>query len=122
VVEGAGDHACEYMTGGTVVVLGQTGYNLGAGMTGGQAFVWDPRSLLPPRVNTALVGIARPGAEHFAELRYLVERHLEETASELATRLLDDWVGFTRETWIVAPLDQIRRLSERSARQVAASA
>ena len=55
VVEGVGDHACEYMTGGTVVVLGEVGYNLGAGMTGGQAFVWDPDSMLTSRLNTALV-------------------------------------------------------------------
>ncbi|MDQ1394761.1 MAG: hypothetical protein QOG64_20, partial [Acidimicrobiaceae bacterium] len=60
VVEGVGDHACEYMTGGTVVVLGPVGYNLGAGMTGGRAYVWDPGAQLTARLNTALVEAARP--------------------------------------------------------------
>src|SRR5207248_2703129 len=54
VVEGAGDHACEYMTGGTVVILGPTGWNLGAGMTGGQAYVYDPELSLPAKVNPEL--------------------------------------------------------------------
>src|SRR3954454_4531152 len=72
VVEGVGDHACEYMTGGTVVVLGPVGYNLGAGMTGGQVFVWDPEGELNSRLNTALVEAERPTAEDLEELRYLV--------------------------------------------------
>src|SRR6185312_8379619 len=63
VVEGVGDHCCEYMTGGTVIVLGPVGYNLGAGMTGGQAFVYDPNANLTARLNTALVEAVRPDAE-----------------------------------------------------------
>src|SRR5207253_9602328 len=73
VIEGVGDHCCEYMTGGVVVVLGPVGYNLGAGMTGGQAFVWDPDSSLTARLNTALVEAARPDAELLEEFRWLVE-------------------------------------------------
>src|SRR5690606_19596407 len=61
IVEGVGDHCCEYMTGGTVVVLGRVGSNLGAGMTGGQAFVWDPEAeRLMSRINTDLVEAIRP--------------------------------------------------------------
>src|SRR5207302_4256944 len=67
VVEGVGDHGCEYMTGGTVVVLGPVGYNLGAGMTGGQAFIWDPLARLTTRLNQSLVEAARPDAELLLE-------------------------------------------------------
>ncbi len=70
-----GDHACEYMTGGTVVLLGSFGYNLGAGMTGGQAFVYDPAHLLAGRLNTQLVDAALLDDAQAAGLRYLVERH-----------------------------------------------
>ncbi|HSS11983.1 MAG TPA: glutamate synthase-related protein, partial [Acidimicrobiales bacterium] len=73
VIEGAGDHCCEYMTGGTVVVLGPVGYNLGAGMTGGEAYVWDPHGRLAGRINPALVEPTRPDAEELQELRWLVE-------------------------------------------------
>ncbi|MBV9040833.1 MAG: glutamate synthase subunit alpha, partial [Acidimicrobiia bacterium] len=81
VVEGVGDHCCEYMTGGTVVVLGEVGYNLGAGMTGGQAFVYDPEANLTARLNTALVEAVRPDAELLEEVRWLIERHHELTQS-----------------------------------------
>src|SRR2546425_5391359 len=84
VIEGAGEHCCEYMTGGTVVVLGPVGLNLGAGMTGGEAFVYDPTASMPPRVNPELVEHHRPVEEHLAGLRALVERHLELTGSASA--------------------------------------
>ena len=66
VVEGVGDHACEYMTGGVVVVLGPTGVNFGAGMTGGMAFVYDPDNLLPERYNPELVELQRIDTEDMA--------------------------------------------------------
>ncbi|HEX2046656.1 MAG TPA: glutamate synthase large subunit, partial [Acidimicrobiales bacterium] len=122
VVEGVGDHACEYMTGGTVVILGALGYNLGAGMTGGQAYVWDPDSQLTARLNTALVDAARPDADALVELRWLLERHQELTGSALAARLLDDWVSTVAHTWLVAPVDHIRRMEAQQAQRVAASA
>ena len=81
VVEGAGDHACEYMTGGTVVILGGFGYNLGAGMTGGQAYVYDPDHLLVTRLNRQLVDAALVDDAQAAELRFLVECHRELTGS-----------------------------------------
>ena len=92
VVEGTGDHCCEYMTGGTVVVLGLVGYNLGAGMTGGQAFVLEPEAeRLLTRINNDLVESLRPDAETLDELRWLVERHAELSGSDLAATLLTDW-------------------------------
>jgi glutamate synthase domain-containing protein 3 len=122
VVEGVGDHACEYMTGGTVVVLGPVGYNLGAGMTGGQAFVWDPRAQLATRLNTALVEAARPDAELVEELRWLVERHQELTGSPVAAARLKDWPATIEQTWVVAPIDRIRRMEAQREGRVAASA
>src|SRR5439155_21169780 len=109
VVEGVGDHACEYMTGGTVVILGAIGYNVGAGMTGGQAFVWDPDSQLTARLNTQLVEAARPDTELLEELRWLGERHHELTASHRAAQLLADWARTVQHAWVVAPKDRIRQ-------------
>src|SRR5204863_5269503 len=105
VIEGVGDHCCEYMTGGTVVVLGPVGYNLGAGMTGGQAFVWDPEANLTARLNTALVEAVRPDAELLEEARWLVERHHELTQSPRAAELLKDWARTVNHMCPVAPTD-----------------
>jgi len=122
VVEGVGDHACEYMTGGTVVVLGPVGYNLGAGMTGGQAYVWDPDAALATRLNTSLVESARPEADHLEELLWLIERHHELTGSPRAAQLLADWDATVAHLWIVAPVDEIRRMEAQRAGRVEASA
>ena len=118
VVEGVGDHACEYMTGGLIVILGPVGYNLGAGMTGGQAFVWDPDGHLSSRLNTALVEAARPDDELVEVLRWRIERHAEFTGSSVATGLLQDWVAAIDDMWLVAPVDQIRRMEAQRASQV----
>ena len=88
VVEGVGDHGCEYMTGGAVVVLGPTGRNLAAGMSGGTAFVVD---LDPARVNTEMVDVETPSDSELDEIRDLVRRHAEETGSTVAAALLVDW-------------------------------
>ncbi|MDP8991763.1 MAG: hypothetical protein M3N31_01710 [Actinomycetota bacterium] len=122
VVEGAGDHLCEYMTGGTVVVLGPVGYNLGAGMTGGAAYVWDPDASLTARLNTALVEAQHLDAEQVEELRWLVERHLELTGSARAKAMLADWSNVLDSMWRVAPLDRVRRIEAQNAGRVAASA
>jgi glutamate synthase domain-containing protein 2/glutamate synthase domain-containing protein 1/glutamate synthase domain-containing protein 3 len=119
VVEGSGDHCCEYMTGGTVVVLGPVGHNLGAGMTGGQAFVWDPANDLLPRLNAALVEAVRPLPEDLEELRWLVERHAELTGSERATALLKDWERTADAIWHVVPLDRVRRIEQSAGSRVA---
>ncbi|MCW2527118.1 MAG: hypothetical protein JWM76_1978, partial [Pseudonocardiales bacterium] len=88
VAEGVGDHALEYMTGGTVVILGRTGRNLGAGMSGGHAYVLD---LDPALVNPDLVDIAAVPDEEAGELRELVQRHFDLTGSGVAQALLTDW-------------------------------
>jgi glutamate synthase (NADPH/NADH) large chain len=108
VVEGVGDHGCEYMTGGTVVVLGPTGRNFAAGMSGGGAFVWR---LDPARVNRELVDLEPVAADDRRELRDLIERHLAETGSPVAQRLLDDWVRAVEEFTTVIPRDY-RRVRE----------
>ena len=91
VVEGVGDHACEYMTGGTVVILGEVGLNLGAGMTGGEAFVLDADASLATSLNHELVGAWEPEPLQLAELRLLIERHLSHTGSQRAADLLARW-------------------------------
>ncbi|MCW2611968.1 MAG: gltB [Cryptosporangiaceae bacterium] len=88
VVEGVGDHGCEYMTGGTVVVLGPTGRNFAAGMSGGTAYLLD---LDPARVNTQMVDLEQPTAEELDELRGIVQRHRDETGSVVAAGVLADW-------------------------------
>src|SRR5205807_5076067 len=115
IVEGVGDHCCEYMTGGAVVVLGPVGYNLGAGMTGGQAFVWDPEARLTARLNTALVEAVRPDAELLEEVRWLIERHHELTQSPRAHELLERWADTVGHMWLVAPLDRVRRIEAEQA-------
>ena len=105
VVEGVGDHGCEYMTGGTVVVLGPTGRNFAAGMSGGTAFVLD---LLPARVNPELVDLATLTAEEQFGLRGLIEKHLAETGSAVAGRLLADWSAAVDRFTAVVPRDYKR--------------
>src|SRR5205085_2543834 len=114
VIEGGGDHCCEYMTGGTVVVLGPVGLNLGAGMTGGQAFVYDPEAALPARVNTELVAAHRPVPEQLAELRTLLERHFDLTRSERAKVILSDWERAVRAFWRVAPREDGAKISQKN--------
>ena len=108
VVEGVGDHGCEYMTGGRTVVLGPVGRNFAAGMSGGVAFVYDPHGKLPIRVNPEMVDLEPLDAEDFVWLRHRVERHRHETASEVAARLLDDWASASRSFVKVMPNDYKR--------------
>jgi glutamate synthase (ferredoxin) len=110
VVEGAGDHACEYMTGGTVVILGGFGYNLGAGMTGGQAYVYDPRHLLVTRLNRQLVDATLLDDEQADELAFLVECHRELTGSKVAAAMLDAWETHLPAFWRVAPVSEVARI------------
>jgi glutamate synthase (NADPH/NADH) large chain len=122
VVEGTGDHGCEYMTGGTVVVLGRVGYNLGAGMTGGQAFVWDPLpERVMTRVNDDLVEVLRPDHDALGELRWLVERHVELTGSRRGADLLADWDETAEHLWHILPRDRVDRISTSAARRVTAA-
>ena len=121
VVEGTGDHACEYMTGGTVVILGSFGYNLGAGMTGGEAFVYDPDGQLAARLNRQLVDAYGVDDRLRGDLRFLLERHVEYTGSPRAAALLADWEAVAGDFWRVAPVDEVARI-ERANEAVLGSA
>ena len=110
VVEGVGDHGCEYMTAGTVVVLGDVGLNFGAGMTGGDAFVLDPFGRLSERLNHDLVVAQEPSAVWLDEVRLLVERHSRYTGSSRATELLAEWEARASSFVHVAPRLQAEEL------------
>ncbi|WP_067475926.1 glutamate synthase large subunit [Actinomadura hibisca] len=107
VVEGVGDHALEYMTGGRAVILGRTGRNVAAGMSGGVAYVLD---LNAERVNREMVDLEPLGAEDAAFVRGLVERHLAETGSTVADRLLTDWEAAAARLTKIMPRDYRRVL------------
>jgi glutamate synthase (NADPH/NADH) large chain len=100
VVEGVGDHGCEYMTGGVVVVLGSTGRNFAAGMSGGRAFVWKLDSDL---VNRELVDLDEPDEADGDALRVLIEAHFAETGSEVAAKLLAEWPLALDDFTVVTP-------------------
>jgi glutamate synthase (ferredoxin) len=101
VVEGVGDHACEYMTAGTVVILGPAGLNLGAGMTGGEVYVHDPSASLG--VNDDFVRVQPADAYALDEVHTLLERHVRYTGSPLAARLLERWTEECASFVRVAP-------------------
>ena len=115
VVEGVGDHGCEYMTGGRVVVLGPTGRNFAAGMSGGYAFVLD---LVRGRVNPELVELTGLDDARVEELRELLQRHAQETDSPVATALLADWPSAAVRFTLVMPRD-FRRVIEARAQALA---
>ena len=110
VVEGVGDHACEYMTGGVVVVLGETGTNVGAGMTGGECYVMDSSSSILARVNAQLVEAQRPDGPQLVRLRALVERHVELTGSVRGAALLSEWETAVDAFWRIAPRGELARI------------
>ncbi len=112
VVEGVGDHGCEYMTGGTVVVLGRTGYNFGAGMTGGEAFVFDEERRFTRRLNEQLVTATGLDANDERRLRKLLLNHYERTASPKAAELLRNWEQMASLFWRVAPRAEVGALSQ----------
>jgi len=116
VVEGTGDHGCEYMTGGVVVVLGRTGRNFAAGMSGGVAYVWDPAGDFPDQCNfnhgkIELEPVCRP--EDVAELRALIARHQELTGSARAAAILADWDAAQERFVKVISVEYRRALAER---------
>ena len=115
VVEGVGDHGCEYMTRGTVVVLGPTGRNFAAGMSGGEAYVLDERGEFESLCNPDMVDLEMVEAdEDIVGLRRLVEAHHHHTGSANARRILDDWDGMLPRFVKVMPRDYKRVLAERA--------
>ncbi len=114
VVEGIGDHGCEYMTGGRVVVLGPTGRNFGAGMSGGIAYVWDPDNSLHERFNHGMADLQQlvPGSDDESEAKALIERHLYWTKSDVARRVLEDWTNTVHQFKKIMPRDYARILLE----------
>ncbi|MBR4645302.1 MAG: glutamate synthase large subunit [Bacteroidaceae bacterium] len=113
VVEGAGDHCCEYMTGGRVVVLGKTGRNFAAGMSGGVAYVYDPDHTFDYFCNMDMVEINLvEEASHRKELLEFVRQHYLHTGSALAGRMLDDWHRYIEDFIQVVPIEYKRVLQE----------
>ncbi|WP_116948467.1 glutamate synthase large subunit [Jiangella endophytica] len=112
VVEGVGDHALEYMTGGTVVILGATGRNIAAGMSGGTAFVLD---LDTSRVNPDMVEVETPDAGELARLHGIIEKYRDETGSVVAEALLADWPASMTRFSLIMPTDYKRVLAAKAA-------
>jgi glutamate synthase (NADPH/NADH) large chain len=118
VVEGVGDHACEYMTGGRVVVLGPTGRNFGAGMSGGIAYVYDPHGELARVYNNEMVDLEPLSHDDRLWLRDRIHLHQLETGSEVAARVLGDWSAEAEQFVTVMPRD-FRRVLEATERAIA---
>ena len=111
VVEGCGANGCEYMTGGTVVILGAVGDNFGAGFTGGQAFIYDADGTFEKRINPETLLRSRLAHPHWEEaLRDLIARHVAETGSRFAARLLNEWATERGRFWHVVPKEYARYL------------
>jgi glutamate synthase (NADPH) large chain len=111
VIEGCGSNGCEYMTGGTAVILGPTGDNFGAGMTGGMAFVYDAADEFPRRVNAETVTWQRVATPYWAGvLKALIEEHVRETQSRFAEQILVDWEFEVKRFWQVVPREMLQRL------------
>ncbi len=120
VVEGIGDHGCEYMTGGRVVILGKTGRNFGAGMSGGVAYVWDQDESFARQCNTEsyeLEGVT--DAADLDELKTLISNHLQYTGSAVAQQILDNWDQAIKQFVKVMPSDYKRVLAEMAAKEQA---
>lgn len=111
VVESVGDHGCEYMTGGTVVVLGATGRNFAAGMSGGVAYVLDLQGDFASKCNKQMVELERlEGSAEIEELRQLIQQHVRFTHSQLAANLLENWEATVLKFVKVMPKDYKRVL------------
>ena len=113
VVEGIGDHGCEYMTGGLVIILGDTGRNFGAGMSGGVAYVWDKNKDFAPKLNSEMVAIEELTVEDENILRLYVEQHLQYTDSDTAKNILDNWATILSQFVKVMPQDFKKALAIR---------
>ena len=108
VIEGAGDHCCEYMTGGQVVILGEVGANFGAGMTGGFSYVLDEKRSFFDKCNRELINLDRVLSEtmdpHRQNLKLLIEEHYKNTKSMKAKEILEDFERYLPNFWLVSPV------------------
>ena len=119
VIEGAGDHCCEYMTGGRVVVLGETGRNFAAGMSGGVAYVWDKNHNFDYFCNMDMVEINLvDDSSYRKELHELIRQHYLYTGSKLARTMLDDWNRYVEEFIQVVPIEYKKVLQEEQMRKL----
>ena len=119
VVEGVGDHSCEYMTGGRVVVLGETGRNFAAGMSGGIAYVWDRNGNFDYFCNMDMVELSLlEDSASRKELHELIRLHYLYTGSELARTMLDDWNRYAGEFIMVTPIEYKKVLAEEQMRKL----
>ncbi len=105
VVEGIGDHGCEYMTGGMVVILGETGKNFAAGMSGGIAYVYDPEKVFPDKVNKGMIDLDPMDDDDYTFVQTLVSNHKSYTGSDRAESILKDWDRLRRHFVKVMPRD-----------------
>ncbi len=122
VIEGCGSNGCEYMTGGTAVILGEVGHNFAAGMTGGMAYVYDTHNHFESRVNSETIIYQRISSEHWEqELKTLIMSHYRETASPLADYILAGWEWERRKFWQVCPKEMIDRLAQPLSDETSAS-
>ena len=115
VVEGVGDHGCEYMTGGRVVILGDTGRNFAAGMSGGIAYVYDVKGAFASLCNTEMVDLDPVGCEDAAELKAMIQQHLKNTGSTVAQFVLDDFENQLQHFVKVFPRDYKKVLQAKAA-------
>jgi glutamate synthase (NADPH/NADH) large chain len=122
VVEGVGDHGCEYMTGGRVVILGDTGRNFAAGMSGGIAYVYDASGRFPRQCNKEMVDLDPLNADDVAQVQEMISRHYEYTGSAVARFILDDWENQLPHFIKVFPQEYKRVLQTAGAGQAAAHA
>ncbi|MFL2804227.1 MAG: glutamate synthase large subunit [Dehalococcoidia bacterium] len=118
VVEGVGDHGCEYMTRGKIVILGITGRNFAAGMSGGEAYIFDPHKTFEPKCNMGLVSLEKVSDEDESELFKLVSNHFKYTNSATAEKILNDWKNTLRSFIKVMPNDYKRVLEELKNKEV----
>ena len=111
IVEGCGSNGCEYMTGGQAVILGEVGSNFGAGMTGGMAFIYDEASSFMDHVNKETLHISRIHTDYWADhLNALIVKHANETESEMAKSLLNNWMRSVGHFWHVVPKEILTKL------------
>ena len=116
VVEGVGDHGCEYMTGGLAIILGKTGRNFAAGMSGGVAYVYDVENSFPKNVNKEMVELEDLDNEDLETLKFYIERHLKYTNSDIAKNILDNWEITSKYFIKVMPTDYKKVLAERKSK------